>query len=78
MCRKGAGEEIKLGRDETAAEEVGIFLILIPLLIWLRRVNWELVSRRFKKVISRVAGIEPTQTVLKTVVLPLNYTPLNP
>ena len=26
--------------------------------------------------ISRVAGIEPTQTVLKTVVLPLNYTPL--
>jgi hypothetical protein len=27
-------------------------------------------------VITRVAGIEPTQTVLKTVVLPLNYTPL--
>ena len=27
-------------------------------------------------VISRVAGIEPTHTVLKTGVLPLNYTPL--
>ena len=26
--------------------------------------------------ISRVAGIEPTQSVLKTDVLPLNYTPL--
>ena len=24
---------------------------------------------------SRIAGIEPTQTVLKTAVLPLNYTP---
>ena len=27
-------------------------------------------------VIARVAGIEPTHTVLKTGVLPLNYTPL--
>ena len=26
--------------------------------------------------ITRVEGIEPTHTVLKTVVLPLNYTPL--
>lgn len=28
-----------------------------------------------KRLITRVAGIEPTRTVLKTVVLPLNYTP---
>ena len=27
------------------------------------------------KIISRVAGIEPTRMVLKTRVLPLNYTP---
>ena len=28
-----------------------------------------------RKDITRTAGIEPTQTVLKTVVLPLNYAP---
>lgn len=51
----------------------------------LRRVAWE--ARGSRKLtllneagascsISRVAGIEPTHTVLKTVVLPLNYTPV--
>lgn len=35
---------------------------------WLREV--ERITR-----ITRIAGIEPTQTVLKTAVLPLNYTP---
>ena len=69
---------VRLGCSVTTDERIRVFLGLVSnLLCRLGFWNWELTARRFKKVMSRVAGIEPTQTVLKTVVLPLNYTPLN-
>ena len=37
-----------------------------------KELRWEAIFVRMP----RVAGIEPTQSVLKTDVLPLNYTPL--
>ena len=40
-----------------------------------RDVKVVMVGIRYFVKFSRVAGIEPAQTVLKTVVLPLNYTP---
>lgn len=52
----------------------GVSLLALKRRLRLReRLEFKLDSGRDK---SRVAGIEPTHTVLKTVVLPLNYTPL--
>lgn len=52
----------------------GVSLLALKRRLRLReRLEFKVDSGRGK---SRVAGIEPTHTVLKTVVLPLNYTPL--
>ena len=74
---------IKLGISLGDPNGIGPEVILKALLEEAAKVGqlkWQEVNEWLREVeritrITRIAGIEPTQTVLKTAVLPLNYTP---